>query len=356
MTEPIRVLVVDDSAAVRRVIQMALAGEPDLMVAGTASTGAIALAKIPQLAPDVVTLDIEMPPPDGLETLVEIRRRYPALPVVMVSSFTHRGAEATLDALARGASDYVQKPTHAGNVEEAIARMREALLPRLRALVRVSSTDVLVQEPAVAPSDGGIDIVALACSTGGPAVLHEVIPALPEDFPLPVLVVQHMPPMFTALLAERLDAQSHLPVREAVSGEPLLPGQVWIAPGDHHLLLNRVEGRPCLLLNQGMPENSCRPAADVLFRSVAEHFSRRALGVVLTGMGQDGLRGSESIVSRGGRVWAQDQASSVVWGMPGFVTRAGLSRRSVRPAGLAKDLVDEAGIGRDPPRNHAGDR
>jgi two-component system chemotaxis response regulator CheB len=346
MIDPVRVLVVDDSAAVRRVVQLALAGD-EVRVVGTAPTGEIALAKIPQLAPDVVTLDVEMPAPDGLATLAEIRRRWPTLPVVMLSALTRLGAEATVDALSLGASDYVTKPTSTGGIEHAVAQMREALLPRLLALAKrpgARATDTVRSPPRSA--DGRIDVVAIGASTGGPAVLHEVIPALPADFPVPILVVQHMPPVFTTLLAERLAESSAMRVREAESGLPLLPGEVWIAPGDFHLALTRVEGRPHLHLHQGMPEQSCRPAADVLFRSVAEHFGGRALGVVLTGMGQDGLRGAESIVARDGRVWAQDEASSVVWGMPGFVVRAGLAQLNVRPEQLAALLTSAARLGR----------
>jgi len=332
----IRVLVVDDAAIVRKLVSEALTSDPGIEVAGVAPTGRLALAKLPQLSPDIVTLDVEMPGMSGLEVLAEIRTHYPDLPVLMLSAHTERGAVVTLEALAHGASDYLGKPAGFSNPEEAQAYLREQLVPKVKALCagRVGrASSPLVAPPMVPAAKGGlrpapaerVDILAIGVSTGGPNALTQVLSALPRDFPVPIVVVQHMPPLFTRLLAERLSDGSPLKVREAVAGGALEPGTVWLARGDHHLVVERVGKRLRVSINQEPPENSCRPAVDVLFRSVAQVFGPRALAVVLTGMGRDGLRGCEEIHTAGSRVLVQDEATSVVWGMPGFVANAGLA-------------------------------
>ncbi|HXE57027.1 MAG TPA: CheB methylesterase domain-containing protein, partial [Gemmatimonadales bacterium] len=193
------------------------------------------------------------------------------------------------------------------------------------------------------PQDARVEVVCVGVSTGGPNALAALLPALPADFPVPVLIVQHMPPLFTKLLADRLSTQSRIPVREASGGEPLTPGTAWLAPGDRHLVVVPDTDGPRLRLTLDPPENSCRPAVDVLFRSVAAVFGGRALGVILTGMGQDGLRGSEEIRRAGGRILAQDQATSVVWGMPGFVASAGLADRVLPLDQIAPEIVRRVG-------------
>jgi two-component system chemotaxis response regulator CheB len=326
----IRVLVVDDSVVVRKVLCEALAASTEIEVAGSASSGATALAKIPQLNPDVVTLDIEMPGMNGLETLTEIRKLYPKLPVIMFSTLTERGASTTLEALSLGASDYVTKPTNTASLAGAMDQVRHELTEKILSLTHrgPARTTVAAVPPLVSPAKRKIagqriDILAIGVSTGGPNALAEVVPRLPADFPVPIVIVQHMPPLFTRLLADRLNDKSRIRVREAEAGKRLEAGNAWIARGDHHLAVARSGTSVVLELNQDAPENSCRPAVDVLFRSVAKVYGANALGVVLTGMGSDGARGASQIRQAGGEIFVQDEASSVVWGMPGAVIKSG---------------------------------
>ncbi len=324
----IRVLIVDDSVIVRRGVGDELARDPDLEVVGTAANGKIALAKLTQLSPDIVILDVEMPEMDGLEMLRELRKTHRKLPVIMFSSLTELGAATTLEALALGASDYFAKPSNAGGLDASLKVIREELIPSIKALCRsdplVSQYPKVVQRPL---SKGNVEVVVIGTSTGGPNALAEVFSRLPASFPVPILIVQHMPPMFTKLLAERMASQYPLRFHEAAPGDALRAGNCWIAPGGYHLTVARVGTEVRIQTNQNPPENSCRPAADVLFHSVAATFGAGTLGVVLTGMGRDGLRGCEAIRDAGGQVIAQDEATSVVWGMPGFVVRAGLADR-----------------------------
>jgi two-component system, chemotaxis family, protein-glutamate methylesterase/glutaminase len=372
----IRVLVVDDAVVVRRLLSDVLGAEADIEVIGVAANGRIALQKIAQSTPDVVTLDVEMPDLDGVATLRRIRATWPTLPVIMFSTLTERGAAATLDALAAGASDYVTKPANVGSVTVAMARIREELVPKVRALATSNGVtgatpwrpttkgDSSIAPPAtptvtgaansaatkaapapatrgtgLASSPGQPEIVAIGVSTGGPNALAALLPSLPADLPVPVAIVQHMPPLFTRLLAERLNAQSSLSVIEGQSGMVVKSGAVYIAPGDYHMELRRSGDTTIIGLIQTPAENSCRPAVDVLFRSVARVYGSRAVGVVLTGMGQDGLRGAEAICEAGGRVIAQDERTSVVWGMPGFVARAGLADKVLPLEDIAADIV-----------------
>jgi two-component system, chemotaxis family, protein-glutamate methylesterase/glutaminase len=340
----IHILIVDDSATVRRLLRLALSEDPELHIAGVAANGKIALALLEQNVPDLVTLDIEMPEMDGLTALAEIRKRYPRLPVIMFSTLTERGAVATLDALSLGATDYVTKPTTVADPGQAIASIKQQLIPRIKSFCRRLDPSP-AQPPVISYAEKNaprpVELLAIGTSTGGPNALAEVLVALPKDFPVPVVIVQHMPPTFTRFLAERLSLICPLPVREAVSGARLLPGEVWIAPGDYHLSVTGLRSACSLQLNQTPPENSCRPSVDVLFRSAARVFHQTLLAVVMTGMGQDGLRGAETVCSMGGRVWAQDAATSVVWGMPGFVVQHGLAQR-VLPLGLiGKEIARE---------------
>jgi two-component system chemotaxis response regulator CheB len=320
---PVRVLVVDDSVVVRKLLFEALGSAREITVIDTASSGAIALAKIRSLHPDVVTLDIEMPGLNGIETLVEIRKLHPKLPVIMVSTLTERGASATVEALSLGASDYVTKPTNSESRSAVISQIRRELVAKILSLAS-RTRGPHVMPPAKGKSGAPrVDVLAIGVSTGGPNALAEVIPHLPVDFPVPIVIVQHMPPLFTRLLADRLSAQSQVPVREAEAGKKLEPGQVWIARGDYHMTVARKGTNVVLNLNQDAPENSCRPAVDVLFRSVAQVYGANVLGVVLTGMGADGALGATQIQMAGGEIFVQDEASSVVWGMPGAVVVAG---------------------------------
>lgn len=329
----IRVLVVDDSAVIRRLVSDSLAADSSIEVASTAPNGKIALEKIEQQKPDAITLDVEMPVMDGLQTLREIRKKWPRLPVIMFSTLTERGAQTTLDALSMGASDYVTKPSNTGKIEEGIAAIRASLIPKIKALCGIQESPAPpTARPAVprvplahGPTPGPVKVLAIGVSTGGPQALEKIIPKLPATFPVPVVIVQHMPKIFTRLLADRLSSSSAIRVHECVAGATLAPGHAWIAAGDFHMFLKRVDNQVQLDTNQGPPENSCRPAVDVLFRSVAQIYSNSVLAVILTGMGSDGLRGCEAIREGGGRIFIQDESTSVVWGMPGAVANAGLA-------------------------------
>ena len=356
---PITVMVVDDSVVMRRLVSDILARDQDIEVVGTAANGKVALAKIPALNPDVVTLDVEMPVMDGLETLTELRKLYPRLPVIMFSTLTERGASATLDALERGASDYVSKPANVGSITASMEAVRAQLIPKIKALAaRGLSTPVRAPEatraaparPAVAPPAGSparhVDVVVIGVSTGGPDALTTLISALPADFPLPIVVVQHMPPIFTALFAKRLDTHSQLHVAEARAGDRLVRGGVLIAPGDFHVRLRADNLGVVAQLDQGTPENYCRPSVDVLFRSAPEAFGASVLAVVLTGMGSDGAKGAARIVEAGGSVIVQDAATSVVWGMPGAVVNAGLAAQVLPLGDLAGAIQSRINRGR----------
>jgi two-component system chemotaxis response regulator CheB len=359
----IRVLVVDDSVVVRRLLSDAIARDPALEVVGTASHGGIALKKLPTLNPDVVTMDIEMPEMDGLTTLAEIRKTDRKLPVVMVSSLTERGAVATLDALALGATDYITKPSSAAGAAGTEAMLAE-LIAKLKILGgrqlgagRPAATPPRATRSPLVPGGGArrrVDVVAIAISTGGPNALAAMVPQIPAGFPVPIVIVQHMPPLFTKLLADRLAARAAIAVKEGAAGDRLEPATAYIAPGNHHMLVRRAGVAATIALEQGPPENSCRPAADVLFRSVAEVYGAGVLGVVMTGMGQDGLAGSGVIRDRGGQVLVQDEESSVVWGMPGFVVEAGLADEVLSLEALAAAIIRRAAFGRVSPASSSG--
>ncbi|MGY2001431.1 protein-glutamate methylesterase/protein-glutamine glutaminase [Blastococcus sp. SYSU DS1024] len=330
---PIRVMVVDDSVVVRKIVTDVLSADPGIEVVGTAVNGRAAVSKLDQLKPDLVTMDIEMPEMNGIEAVRAIRGMRSRVPIIMFSTLTERGATATLDALSAGANDYVTKPANVGSVAQSMESVREQLIPKIKALTgrpmtpsRATAYAPPPPRPA-APRTGPSKkpaVLVIGSSTGGPEALARVLPALPATLPVPVLLAQHMPPVFTRQFAQRLDRLSPLRVVEAVDGTPLAPGTVHLAPGDHHLVV-RANGRAgfSTSLNQGPPENFCRPAVDPLFRSAVAAFDGAVLGVVLTGMGADGRNGCGEIRNAGGVVVVQDQATSVVWGMPGAVAQAG---------------------------------
>jgi two-component system chemotaxis response regulator CheB len=350
---PIRILVVDDSVVTRRVLSDTLSGDPALEVVGTAGDGHIALTKIPLLKPDLITLDIEMPVMDGLETLAAIRKLYPHLPVIMFSALTEGGAAATLDALALGASDYAPKPSNT-NPADAVAGIRLELIPKIKALCGIAPGEVPpVPRPPSAPkvrdrASWRIEVVAIGTSTGGPRALGEVLPRIPNDILVPIVVVQHMPPIFTRQLAERLSAHSAIPVEEGRAGATLSPAHAWIAPGDFHMQVTRRGVNRRLNLDQGPKVNSCRPAVDVLFRSVAAAYGPNVLGVVMTGMGTDGVLGAQAIRDAGGDVIVQDRASAVVWGMPGAVHAMGISDGAYPLDRLAAEITRRVRQSRGP--------
>jgi two-component system chemotaxis response regulator CheB len=353
----IRVFLVDDAVVIRRLVTSALNRDPSLEVVGAAPNGRVALARLPELRPDVVLLDLEMPEMDGLATLAALRKTHPRLPVIMFSRFTQRGVEATVSALMLGADDYVAKPGDGLDVERCV---QDVLIPKLKLLGqrtrgageqtgqagRVPPSRYVTQAASPGAGQQRVEAVVIGASTGGPNALAVMFPAFPPDWAVPTLIVQHMPADFTARLAVRLAEKARLRVREAVTGEPISAAQAWVAPGNHHLTLHRDGKQVRLALNQDPPVNSCRPSADVLFSSAAEVYGPGVLAVVLTGLGQDGLRGCECVRAAGGQVLVQDEASSVVWSMPGVVAQAGLADEV-----LPLDRLGLAIVGRTGPRS-----
>jgi len=337
---PLRVLVVDDAVTVRRLVRDAFAGDPQLEVAGEARTGREALDRIGVLRPDAVVLDLEMPVMNGLDTLVALRRDHPRLPVIVFSAATRHGASATIEALWLGANDCVAK-TSTGGTRAAIRLIRSELAPRIKALcARARPAAPAAIEPArrVRPRPPEpVELIAIGASTGGPAAVAVLLGQLPAEC-APVLVVQHMPAAFTAFLAEGLGRRTELNVREARDGVEPAPGRVYLAPGDVHMTVERNRGRVRIRLVSGPREHACRPALDALLRGVAKAYGARALAVVLTGMGRDGLDGCARLRDAGGRVLVQDEASSIVWGMPGVVWRAGHADAALPPAELAHEI------------------
>lgn len=333
----VRVLIVDDSAVIRGALGRMLDAAPDISVVTTAPNGRLALDALKHVSVDVVLLDVEMPELDGLATLPRILAEHPGVRVIMASSLTQRGASITLQALALGAADYISKPSSKAGAaslgvmsNEIIAKVRAIggagyVPPKLPVAHPTPPSRVSTTILGGASADVSPRVLAIASSTGGPNALAEVLSELPRDFPLPTLVTQHMPPLFTGLLAQRLARDTGRECVEGRDGEIIRGGCTYVAPGDFHMIVATHEGRAFIRLTQTPSENHCRPAADVMLRSIASTYGAAALAVVLTGMGEDGRRGCEVLRAAGGRVVTQDEATSVVWGMPGAVTNAGLA-------------------------------
>jgi len=321
--EKIKVLVVDDSALMRKMIPMIISTDKNIMVVGTAMDGDFALKKIPELRPDVITLDMDMPRMDGLTTLSAIVRDY-RIPVILVSSLTKQGAEITLKGLEIGAFDFVPKPNDAISlhiseishelIEKIIAASRWSR-PNFKAPVPVKNKPLCpaVPAPAVPSPDY---IVAIGISTGGPQTLAEILPQLPGDFPAGLLIVQHMPEGFTELFAKRLDSLCNIQVRQAASGDIVCPGRAYIAPGGQQMKIKKTALGIMTIISSSPQDASNKPSANVLFRSVAEEFGSKAIGVIMTGMGDDGVEGLGEIQRRGGMTIAQDAKTSIIYGMP----------------------------------------
>ncbi len=346
--DPYRVVIVDDSAIIRGLLARTLEADPEIRIVETACNGQLAISAVERCGPDVVVLDIEMPVMDGLTALPKIIAADPAIKVIMASTLTLRNADISLKALALGAADYIPKPTATNDISggfdfkrelvakvKALGAARRAAGPPGRAPRRqAAGTKPSVGQPPTLYRDAPVKlreapaicpaVVAIGCSTGGPQALFQLLPGLAADLRQPLLVTQHMPATFTTILAEHIHKLTGRPCAEAVDGEPLAGGKIYIAPGNFHMTVAAADGRNVIRLNQNLPENFCRPAVDPMLRSLAQVFGRNVLAVILTGMGQDGLKGAEEIVKAGGVVVAQDAGTSIVWGMPGAVATAGL--------------------------------
>ncbi|MEO9071458.1 MAG: chemotaxis response regulator protein-glutamate methylesterase [Edaphobacter sp.] len=373
---PLRILAADDSAVMRSVLwklflmhaQDKASDLPWMELCGIARDGVECLEQIRQLSPDVLVLDLEMPRMNGLDVLDRLRVENPGLPVIMCSAHTEHGARSTLEALARGASDYVMKPSEQRDIAAAMQSLSHQLLPRIAVLAkdargigkaergnaRESLQKARITE-APAEASSPIEVVVIGLSTGGPSALEQLLPKLPKDFPVPVLIVQHMPKLFTGALAERLDKCCALRVEQAYDNAAIRPGTVWLAPGDAHMEVapphvlerDRVEGHCSRVkLHQQEPLNHCRPSVDYLFFSAARMYGAGALALVMTGMGADGLNGARAVHEGGGVVLAQDEATSAVWGMPGRVSEAGIASATLPLWGIASALRQRVGAGR----------
>jgi two-component system, chemotaxis family, protein-glutamate methylesterase/glutaminase len=353
-----RALVVDDTILFRSLVSDALNRIPDVRVVGTAPNGKIALSKIYTLQPDIVTLDIEMPVMNGIEVLGALRDKGLESSVVVVSSLTLRGGELTMRALELGAFDFVTKPEGGEKALEdfervlgsIVASMRRAKEIRdiLKGLPRHPEGPAYAGVPAPAPLRRAAksDIIAIGVSTGGPQALLSMMPSIPASFPAPIAIVQHMPPLFTATLAKSLTARCAIPVKEAEDGEALKAGTAYIAPGGRQMkiALTADAKTKILRVTDDPPENNCRPSVDYLFRSVAHLYYGKSTGVVMTGMGSDGLRGSEAMRKADAILLAQDEASCVVYGMPKALVDAGLADSVLSLGSLAKAISETVGI------------
>lgn len=337
----IKVLVVDDSSLIRKVITDILSKDLEIEVVGTAKDGKEAIEKAEELRPDVITLDIEMPVMDGLSALRVLKQKVPHSKVIMFSSLTQEGAKATIEALALGAYDFVPKPSTRSFLE-SIKKIEDDLLPKIKAIVPLKEfKPVLKTKPfRLAPKKGDLKVCGIGVSTGGPQTLMQIFPKLPKDFPVPILIVQHMPPIFTQHLAERLNAISRLEVKEAEQGELVKDGIVYIAPGDYHMRVKKEGVKVKIYLHQGPMRNYCRPSVDELFESLAEVYNGYTLGLILTGMGYDGKEGAKKIKEKGGIILAQDAQSSVVFGMPKVVIEEGLADEIVNLSEIPQKLIE----------------
>ncbi|KRG74489.1 chemotaxis protein [Stenotrophomonas chelatiphaga] len=350
LEQPCRVLIVDDSAVVRQILSEILASDPGIEVVGTAADPLLAREKIKRLAPDVITLDVEMPRMDGLAFLENLMRLHP-LPVVMISSLTERGADTTLQALALGAVDFVSKPKLdvtrglQGYADEIIEKVKTAARSRVRALVRAPvAAKVTLASPAapIAPRPSQFRttdrLIAIGASAGGTEALRVVLEGLPADAPA-VVMTQHLPATFSTAFAERLDRHSAMAVREASDGEAVLPGHAYLPPGGKHLRVIRDGARWRCRIDDGPPVNRHKPAVDVLFQSVAQSAGANAIGVILTGMGDDGARGLLQLRQAGAPTLVQDEATSVVWGMPGAAFKLGAAEEQLPLEKIAERLL-----------------
>lgn len=387
MNKPLRVMIVDDSLLYRKVIRDVLNTIPGVDVVGHASNGLVALQKIPVLKPDLLTLDVEMPEKDGIGVLGELRRQGIEVGAIMLSSLSESAAQLTTAALDLGAFDFVLKPSDS-NREANATQLRQDLSSKIEAYgMRYGFGRVSTHTPSAKPTNSAAitspkaglpvqpsidtnrkpissvlpqsqesskwetpenpintNIIVIGISTGGPAALAKLIPRLPADLPVPVVIVQHMPPLFTNNLAKTLDESSELKVYEAEPGQTLEPGSVYIAPGGKQLKISNSGARRILRVTEDPPENNCRPSVDYLFRSVAELYGRNALGIIMTGMGNDGTAGCQELASRGARILLQDEQSCVVYGMPRAAAESGIPHECLSLDRIARRIEEIVGV------------
>lgn len=360
----VRVMLVDDSAVIRGLLNRMLSADPLIEVVTSASNGQQAVQQIERFDVDVVILDIEMPVMDGLTALPKLLASKPNVAVIIASTLSQRGAEVSLKAMSLGAADYIPKPGSGREIAGGDAFQRDLLekvkslgaksLARRRAAPPPSPAPAAARTAAPVPVAGGAialrpagsvspRIIAIGSSTGGPQALFKLLKVLPRSLKLPIVITQHMPPTFTAILAQHIAAASGWPTREAAEGDRLEAGTIYLARGDHHMLIERKDPGYIIRLNQGPQENFCRPAVDPMLRSVVRAFGPAVLAAILTGMGRDGLAGGRDVVAAGGTVVAQDEASSVVWGMPGAVATAGICSAVLPLDALATYVTKLAG-------------
>ncbi len=334
---PLRVLIVDDTIVYRKIVKDILTSQSDIEIVGTATDGEIALKKIKELKPDLLTLDLEMPNLDGLGVLERIKEENLSVGAIMISSLTHDGAQATIRSLKLGAFDFVAKPDGV-SVEESAASFKNELLSKIQAYRHsLANQSAQTKIPKVAKDrqrrlpkfsikpKNAPRVVCIGVSTGGPQSLGEVIPEIPGDFPLPILIVQHMPPKFTKSLAQDLNARSQLAVKEAENSEPIEAGYVYIAPGGQQMKVKNLMGTTRIRITDDPPENNCKPSVDYLFRSVAMEYNGNVIGVIMTGMGNDGTLGCKLLKRKEATIIAQNQQTCVVCGMPKGVIEEGLA-------------------------------
>ncbi|MBI3592320.1 MAG: chemotaxis response regulator protein-glutamate methylesterase [Nitrospirae bacterium] len=351
----VKILIVDDSAFMRNVLSNMLSSDPEIKIVGTARDGLDAIEKIGRLKPDIVTMDIEMPRMDGIAALRHIMETDP-LPVIMVSSITTEGAKVTLDALDIGAVDFI--PKNLSELSVNIVKIKEILIDKIKHIARsgavkrrIRPADKSVTAPKAVEiprhmpvrttGERRVGIVSIGTSTGGPKALQEIIPKLPKDFPVPIVIAQHMPPNFTGPFAERLNQRSQIEVREATEGELVKAGVALIAPGRGHMRVARVRGIETVIsISENKEEFIYRPSVDALMSSVAEFFPGRALGVILTGMGNDGLKGLTQLKKTGGRIFAQNEDTCVVYGMPKAVVDAGIADKILSIEEMAGEIIN----------------
>ncbi|MFQ3574281.1 MAG: chemotaxis response regulator protein-glutamate methylesterase [Thermodesulfovibrionales bacterium] len=351
----IKVLIVDDSAFMRNAISSMLSSDPEISIVGTAKDGLEAIEKVKNLKPDIVTMDVEMPRMDGLTALKNIMEKNP-LPVIMVSSLTVEGAKVTIEALELGAVDFI--PKNLSELSINIVKIKEILLEKIKYIAkkgipqkiikpysRPKTTEppkpIITAPPSRSIGERKVSIVAIGTSTGGPKALQSIIPNIPKDFPVPIVIAQHMPPNFTGPFADRMNQLSQIRVKEAEEGESLKPGTAYIAPGRGHLRLKRPKGIETIVsISEGKEDYIYRPSVDALMLSVAELYPGRALGVILTGMGNDGQKGLMAVKQTGSRVFAQNEETCVVYGMPKAVVDAGIADKVLPLEEIAGEIIN----------------